>query len=181
MSVPPLYGRLYEVPFDPVTWIEAALVSVTVRVTVCPDVMLLELALMDTVGTAAEALAVKADIGTKVRKTRREGPKDFISSHDVHSSRFALWCEVSRQGISAQMDRGWTDIRTFDAVYMKKGSNPKRCTVVTTKQLVPEENKCFRCEQDPGRYPSLLFRGWLPGSNPLFLLNANFPNEGMTA
>jgi hypothetical protein len=68
VSVPPLYGRLYEVPFDPVTWIEAAFFSVTVSVTVCPEVMLLELAWMETVGTAAEAVAAKTDIATKVRK-----------------------------------------------------------------------------------------------------------------
>jgi hypothetical protein len=143
VSVPPLYGRLYEVPFDPVTWIEAALVSVTVRVTVCPDVMLLELALMDTVGTAAEALAVKADTATKVKKTRREGPKDFISSHDVHSSRYALWCEVSREGSLRPkgLDSGWTDTRTFDAAYIKKGSNPEQCTVVTTKQQDPRREQ----------------------------------------
>jgi len=37
---------VYEVPLDPVTLIEAALVSVTVRVSVCPAEMLLELAVM---------------------------------------------------------------------------------------------------------------------------------------
>jgi hypothetical protein len=73
VSVPPLYGRVYEVPFDPVTWIEAALVSVTVRVTCCPAVMLLELALIETVGTAAAALAAKTEIATKVRNRIREG------------------------------------------------------------------------------------------------------------
>ena len=71
---------------------EAALVSVTVRVTVCPEEMLLELALIETVGVAAAALAANVEIATKVTKGARIGPKDFISSHDVHSSRFALWC-----------------------------------------------------------------------------------------
>jgi len=47
---------------------EAALVSVTVRVTVCPEVMLLELALIETVGTAAAALAANTEIATKGRK-----------------------------------------------------------------------------------------------------------------
>jgi hypothetical protein len=56
--------------------------------------MLLELAWIETVGRAAAALAENAEIATKVRK----GPKDFISSQDVHSSRFALWCEFSRSG-----------------------------------------------------------------------------------
>ena len=70
---PPLYGRLYEVPFDPVTWMEAALVSVTVRVSVCPDEMVLELAVMETVGAEAAALVAKAEIATKVRKGTRDG------------------------------------------------------------------------------------------------------------
>jgi hypothetical protein len=56
-----------------VTWIEAALVSVTVSVSVCPAEMVLELALMETVGTAAAALVAKAVIATKVRKETREG------------------------------------------------------------------------------------------------------------
>lgn len=47
---PPLYGRVYEVPLDPVTRTEAALVSVTVKVSDCPDEMLLELAVIETVG-----------------------------------------------------------------------------------------------------------------------------------
>ena len=54
-------------PLDPVTWIDAALVSVTVRVTVCPEEMLLELALIETVGTAAAALVAKTETATKVR------------------------------------------------------------------------------------------------------------------
>lgn len=64
---------MYEVPFDPVTWIEAAPVSVTVRVSVCPAEMLLELAVMETVGTEAAALVAKAEIATKVRKGTKEG------------------------------------------------------------------------------------------------------------
>jgi hypothetical protein len=64
---PPLYGRVYEVPLDPVTWIDAALVSVTVRVSVCPDEMLLELALIETVGTEAAALAANIETTTKER------------------------------------------------------------------------------------------------------------------
>ena len=72
---------MYDVPLEPVTWIEAALVSVTVRVSVCPEEMLFELALIETVGTDAAALAANAEIATKVRRGAREGPKDFISSH----------------------------------------------------------------------------------------------------
>jgi hypothetical protein len=64
---------VYEVPLEPVTWIEAALVSVTVRVSVCPDEMLLELAVMETVGRADAALVAKAEIATKVRKLTRGG------------------------------------------------------------------------------------------------------------
>lgn len=41
-------------PFDPVTCTEAALDAVTVRVSVCPAVMLLELALIVTVGPEPE-------------------------------------------------------------------------------------------------------------------------------
>ena len=60
-------------PLEPVTWIEAALVSVTVRVSVCPDEMLLVLAVIETVGRAAATLVAKAEIATKVRKGTREG------------------------------------------------------------------------------------------------------------
>lgn len=59
-------------PFDPVTWIDAALVSVTVRVSVCPDEMLLELAVIETVGTAAEALVAKTETTTKERMRMRD-------------------------------------------------------------------------------------------------------------
>jgi len=55
-----------------VTWIEAALVSVTVRVTVCPELMLFELALIATVGSAAAVVAAKTGIATKVSKNLRE-------------------------------------------------------------------------------------------------------------
>lgn len=55
-------------PFDPVTWTEAALATVTVNVAVCPEVMLLELALIEMVGAAAEALAAKNEIATKGRR-----------------------------------------------------------------------------------------------------------------
>jgi hypothetical protein len=58
---------------DPVTWIEAALVSVTVRVSVCPDEMLLELAVIATVGADAAALAANVEIATKGRRSAREG------------------------------------------------------------------------------------------------------------
>lgn len=53
-------------PFDPVTWTEADLDAVTVNVSDCPDEMLLELAVIETVGlepvvtvivVAAEAVA----------------------------------------------------------------------------------------------------------------------------
>ena len=50
VRLPPLYGRLYEEPLDPVTFTEAVLVSVTVRVTDCPDEMLVELAVIEIVG-----------------------------------------------------------------------------------------------------------------------------------
>jgi len=59
------------VPFDPVTWIEPAFVSVTVRVTVCPELMLFELALIATVGTAADALVADTEIATKVKRDAR--------------------------------------------------------------------------------------------------------------
>jgi hypothetical protein len=52
---------------------EEALVSVTVKVSVCPDEMLLEPALIETVGTAAAALAAKAETATRVRKGTRDG------------------------------------------------------------------------------------------------------------
>ncbi|MGA9584361.1 MAG: hypothetical protein WBQ95_03485 [Terracidiphilus sp.] len=64
---------MYDAPFDPVTWIEAALVSVTVSVSVCPEEMLLDLAAIETVGAEAAALAANAEIATKERKGVREG------------------------------------------------------------------------------------------------------------
>ena len=58
---------------DPVTRMEPAFVSVTVRVTVCPEVMLLELAVIETVGTAAAALAANTESATKRKKTCWKG------------------------------------------------------------------------------------------------------------
>jgi hypothetical protein len=52
---------------DPVTRIEAALDSVTVRVSDCPAEMLLELAVMETWGTEAVALAANEAIARTVR------------------------------------------------------------------------------------------------------------------
>ena len=72
MIFPPEYGRVYEVPLDPVTRIEAALVSVTVRVAVCPEEMVLGLAVIETVGAEAAALAVNTETATKVRIGARE-------------------------------------------------------------------------------------------------------------
>jgi len=92
---------------DPVTWIEAALVSVTVRVTVCPEVMLFELALMETVGTAAEAMVAKNEIATKVRKRVREGI-DFTGAcleGLVHVPDCALGGEVVPGMISSALRR----------------------------------------------------------------------------
>jgi hypothetical protein len=71
--VPPEYGRVYEVPLEPVTWIEAALDSVTVSVSDCPAEILLELAVMETVGMDAAALLANAEIASKVSKGARDG------------------------------------------------------------------------------------------------------------
>ena len=97
-------------PLEPVTWIEAACVSVTLRVTVCPEEMLFELALIETVGTDAEAPAANVEIATKARNGAREGPKDFIIvSQNVHfpdlrsGARYSLWGSVSAQGLN-EMD-----------------------------------------------------------------------------
>ena len=64
---------MYEVPLEPVTWIEAALDSVTVNVSDCPAEILLELAVMETVGTEAAALLANAEIASKVRRGARDG------------------------------------------------------------------------------------------------------------
>ena len=148
--VPPEYGRLYEIPLDPVTWIEAALVSVTFRVMLCPEEMLLELAVIETVGAAALALGAKVEIETKARRTAGKGPKDFISSHDVHSSRFALWREFSPIGKSPPRPKGWTGTNAFDAAFVEKGSNPYRCTVVTS---APHQQ--FQARENPGENPGV--------------------------
>jgi len=58
---------------DPVTWMEAALVSVTVSVSDWPAEMLLELALMETVGTEAAALLANAKTARKLRSGARDG------------------------------------------------------------------------------------------------------------
>lgn len=60
-------------PLLPVTEIDAALDSVTVRVSDCPAEMLLELAVMETVGMAAAALAAKVEIARKLRKGAKDG------------------------------------------------------------------------------------------------------------
>jgi hypothetical protein len=61
---------------------------------------LFELALIETVGTAAAAPEASIGIATKVKSRTGKGLKNFISSHDVHSSRFALWREVFPMGKS---------------------------------------------------------------------------------
>jgi len=50
VMVPPAYETMYLVPFDPATLTEAAFDAVTVSVSDCPEEMLLELAVMETVG-----------------------------------------------------------------------------------------------------------------------------------
>lgn len=60
-------------PLDPVTWIEEAFVSVTVSVADCPAEMLLELAVMETVGAEAAALAANAENARKVRRGANDG------------------------------------------------------------------------------------------------------------
>jgi hypothetical protein len=57
---------------DPVTWMDAALVSVTVSVSDWPAEMLLELALMETVGTEAAALLANAKTARKLRSGARD-------------------------------------------------------------------------------------------------------------
>jgi hypothetical protein len=52
---------------------EAALVSVTVRVSDCPAEMLLELALIETVGMEAAALLANADIARRVTRVAKDG------------------------------------------------------------------------------------------------------------
>jgi hypothetical protein len=73
---------LYEVPFDPVTWTEAALDAVTVRVSDCPDEMLLALAVIETAGpepaetvmvVVAEALAPDEPVAVAVYVVVEEG------------------------------------------------------------------------------------------------------------
>ena len=58
---------------DPVTWIEAAPDSVTVRVSDCPAEMLLEPSVMETTGMEAAALAANAEIARKVRRGAKDG------------------------------------------------------------------------------------------------------------
>lgn len=111
---------MYEVPFDPVTLMEAAFVSVTVSVAVCPDAMLFELALIDTVGTAAEALAAKTDIATKGRKRVREG--SIFTGACLNGSCIARLRSGGRggSGWSASVRAGtkWTDTKPFDAGFL---------------------------------------------------------------
>lgn len=57
-------------PFDPVTWIDAALVSVTVSVSDCPAEIDGDCAVMETVGTAAEAF--RGRIAATENKARKE-------------------------------------------------------------------------------------------------------------
>ena len=64
-------------PLDPVTLIDAALDSVTVRVSVCPDEMLLELAVIETVGVEAFALLANVEIARNTKRDAKDG-KFFI-------------------------------------------------------------------------------------------------------
>jgi hypothetical protein len=64
---------LYEVPLDPVTCTEAALDAATFSESDCPAEMLLELAVMETEGTEAVALAANAEIARKLRRRANDG------------------------------------------------------------------------------------------------------------
>jgi len=149
------------VPLDPVTWIELALVSVTVSVTVCPEVMLLELAVIETVGTAAEALAAKTEIATKVSKRVRE-EKVFTWAclrRLVHVPDCALGGEVVPAGVRpprAGYER-WTDTKPFDACSLLKGSNPNHCTVVT-KARCPRFQEQVLCRVAKSHAEALISR-----------------------
>lgn len=59
-------------PLDPVTLIEAALVSFTVKVSDCPAEMVLELAVMETVGSDAAALLANKDIARNPERGTRD-------------------------------------------------------------------------------------------------------------
>lgn len=69
---------------DPVTWIEEAFVSVTVSVSDCPAEMLLEPAVMETVGVEAAALAENADKAREVKTHTRNW--DLIGPAEVDLS-----------------------------------------------------------------------------------------------
>jgi hypothetical protein len=58
---------------EPVTFTEAALVALTVRVSDCPAEMLLDEAVMETTGREADALLANADKATKVSKVGSDG------------------------------------------------------------------------------------------------------------
>lgn len=108
---------------DPVTWIEAAFVSVTVSVTVCPELMLFELAWMATVGTPANAVAADTEIATKVKNDARKG-KCFTGPALVALA-FARLRSGGR-GVPAGLAaiptgyEYWTDTRLLDALSMWK-------------------------------------------------------------
>jgi hypothetical protein len=110
-------------------------------VTVCPEVMLLELALIETVGTAAAALAAKNETANKGRKRVRRIRKGIVFTWAclrglVHLPDCALEGEVFPAGwrpSHAGYDSR-TDPKTFDAAEVQKGSNPDHCIVVTSRR-----------------------------------------------
>jgi hypothetical protein len=67
--VPPEYGRVYELPSEPVTWQDAALPVLTVRVSDCPAEMVLYWAVMEIVGAEAAALGTKAVVPSSARRS----------------------------------------------------------------------------------------------------------------
>lgn len=66
-------------PFDPVTCTEPALDAATVKVSACPAEMLLELAVMETVGREAAALVADAEIAKNVVRDAKDG-KNFMGN-----------------------------------------------------------------------------------------------------
>jgi hypothetical protein len=93
VMLPPLYGSVYEVPFEPLTWIDAALVSVTVSVSDCPAEIDVDCAVMETVGTDAAALTGRNAATENKARTEHTKNKRFTGA----ALCLSIWVSVERR------------------------------------------------------------------------------------
>lgn len=91
-TAPPVPATVYAVPFDPVTFTDAAFEAFMVSVSACPEEMLLELAVMATIGVEA-LLPVAARIEDGVAMPSK-GRTENKKTETIGFTKGPLWCRI---------------------------------------------------------------------------------------